>query len=338
MISEECKIIIGRLRNFGMKWKDISDITGHSEGACKMAFVRKAEVAELGERPVIKKRKTDGPIGRTLKEIIKNNPKVPYRDLPALLKDKIGDQNISISASTCRRYLTESGFVRVKLLKKISINEINQRKRMEFCQIMLPKDQEFWNSIIWSDETTVRQAPKGKDLFYYVHQSTTREEMDINPQIHSGGFSVMFWGCFSALGLGPLVALDGTMNAESYVELLQEYVVPELEAAGRPMRFMQDNAPCHTAGIVKDFFRRKQIPVLDWPPQSPDMNPIENLWAVIKHRRQKKYGTPSSKDELIEQVFDIWTSVEDSLISALANSANSRIAAVLKAKGKNTKY
>ena len=77
------------------------------------------------------------------------------------------------------------------------------------------------------------------------------------------------------------------MNAVNYIELLQDTVLPELAAAGRPMVFMQDNAPCHKAKVVMDFLAENNIETLRWPPQSPDMNPIENLWAIIKAKRQK---------------------------------------------------
>jgi hypothetical protein len=104
------------------------------------------------------------------------------------------------------------------------------------------------------------------------------------------------------------------------------------------MTFMKDNAPCHTANVVKAFMAQNDINLLPWPPQSPDMNPIENLWAIIKKRRQKKYGLPKTEAELIEQIFDIWDNIEPELIEKLADSANKRISAVLKLKGKVSKY
>ena len=61
------------------------------------------------------------------------------------------------------------------------------------------------------------------------------------------GFSVMFWGCFSRVGLGTLVAIDQTMKQYSYLEILNDYLIPEIEAAGVPMVFMQDNSPCYAS-------------------------------------------------------------------------------------------
>ena len=128
------------------------------------------------------------------------------------------------------------------------------------------------------------------------------------------------------------------MNAENYIELLRTNVIPELAAAGRPMTFIQDNAPYHTANIVQAFMAQHDIETLDLPPQSLDMNPIENLWAIIKARRQKKFGLPKSKNEIIEQIFEIWDTIEPELAEKLADSAIKRVHAVLKLKGKVSKY
>ena len=226
----------------------------------------------------------------------------------------------------------------IKLLKKTLIFPRNQQKRVEFCEEYLNYGPAFWDTVIWSDETTVRQRPQGKELFVRVHSTEMNNFAEVNPQIHSGGFSVMFWGCFSKLGLGPLVALEGTMNSQNYIELLRDFVLPELNAAGRQMVFRQDNAPCHKARIVMDYFAQNNIETLNWPPQSPDMNPIENLWAIIKAKRQKKYGVPNTKLDLIDQIFDIWSNIDTTIVQNLANSANSRINEVLKLKGKVSKY
>ncbi len=79
------------------------------------------------------------------------------------------------------------------------------------------------------------------------------------------------------------------------------------------MVFMQDNPPS---------LDENNIETLNWPPQSPDMNPIETFWANRKVRRKKKYGALKL---LITQIFDIWDNIEMELPHNLANSANKRI-------------
>ena len=80
----------------------------------------------------------------------------------------------------------------------------------------------------------------------------------------------MFWGCFSYHGLSKLVVVDETMNAEKYKNVLEHHLVPELRNFNSEIVFMQDNAPCHKARTVLQFFVDHGITVMDWPAQSPD--------------------------------------------------------------------
>jgi transposase/DNA-binding transcriptional MerR regulator len=329
---------IEKMRELGMSWKDIGYVLEKNPKTLSSEWHRYIEIRDLPPKINIMKRKTDGAIGLKIKSISMQRPKVALRDYKKLLEDAGFKENQIPSKSTIQRFLNYNGFVLRKLQKKTGISGANVQKRKDWCRIMNEKPAEFWDTVIWSDETTVKQAPKGKEIFVYVHQSTKKEDLPINSQLHSGGFSVMFWGCFSKKGLGPLVALDGTMNSEKYVQLLEDVLLPELIAAGGPMVFMQDNAPCHKSKLVMDFFNTSGVDVLDWPAQSPDMNPIENLWAIIKARRQKKYGFPLNREELIYQIFDIWDNIEPELVSKLADSANKRVSEVLKLNGRISKY
>ena len=89
----------------------------------------------------------------------------------------------------------------------------------------------------------------------------------------------MFWGCFSYYGVGPFNPVEGMMNSEKYLDVLTKKVIPKMvrkfpEGSGI---FQQDLAPCHTSRKVKNFINLHNISVLDWPGNSPDFHPIENL-------------------------------------------------------------
>ena len=98
----------------------------------------------------------------------------------------------------------------------------------------------------------------------------------------------MLFGMISAAGAGHLYLHD-KINATIYKEILKKHVVPNLRTAiNQPAVFMQDNAPCHTAKSVKTFLSEKGVTVMESPAQSPDRNPIQNVWKLLKERAEKQ--------------------------------------------------
>ena len=106
---------------------------------------------------------------------------------------------------------------------------------------------------------------------------------------------------------------------------------------GRCTVFQQDNAPCHVSKMSKKRFSDNSVELLDWPGNGPDLNPIENLWQIVKNKLQTK--SLNSRDNLKREISRVWyLEITKEVCENLVSSMPRRIKAVLENKGFSTKY
>ena len=99
---------------------------------------------------------------------------------------------------------------------------------------------------------------------------------------------------------------------------------------------MQDNAPCHKAKKIIKFLKVKNIETMDWPPQSPDLNPIENLWKTLGERVRQK--NPANTEKLWQFLKTEWEKITIDECRSLIDSCIKRCMSVIQSKGLATKY
>ena len=113
------------------------------------------------------------------------------------------------------------------------------------------------------------------------------------PSVKHGGGSVLVRGCISASGVGDVVQIDGIMNAEEYKQVLFFHAIPYRKSQiGNVFIFQHDNNPKYTANAVKSYLVRKTadktLTIMDWPPQSPDLNIIGAGWDHLDRERNER--------------------------------------------------
>lgn len=261
-------------------------------------------------------------------------PDIGSKRLCTELKDKKGT---TVSARTIRRCLSSAGLPAKITIYKPKLSKNNIKKRFEHAKQWILFDQNDWDNIIWSDETKINLF--GSDGRVYVRSPPGKryEKRRIKPTVKYGGGNVMVWGCFSSKGIGNLHFIEGIMDSISYKNILR---INLMESANK-MRlshflFQQDNDRKHTSKLVKEYLLKNKMKVMDWPSQSPDMNPIEHLWAYLK--RNVETRCPKSIKELKVVIKEEWEKIPVDYCKKLVGSMFHRVDDLYRAKGGHTSY
>ena len=143
-------------------------------------------------------------------------------------------------------------------------------------------------------------------------------DSNIQKTVKHGGGSVMVWGCITSYGVSRLHHIDGIMDGGKYITILNDNLLGTLcDYSVRPQAiyFQQDNDPKHTLKLTKAWFTSNHINVLAWPPNSPDMNIIENLWSHLEQMVHARNPLPHNRDELWEALQEEWMRIDKDYIA-----------------------
>ena len=138
-------------------------------------------------------------------------------------------------------------------------------------------------------------------------------------------------------GGDPLVRLQRKVNARVYKQLVKDHILPVLRNSSKqPSIFMQDNAPCHKTMVVMNFLKAENVAVMDWHPQIPDLNPIEDVWKTLGER--SKARNPKTTEQLWNALQEEWNKITRQDINKLISSCSRRCQSVIEAEGLRIKY
>lgn len=145
----------------------------------------------------------------------------------------------------------------------------------------------------------------------------------------------MVWAGFSASGKTALAFTTARMNAKGYQNILKEYLLPFRQNFSV---LQQDNAPPHVARSTKAFFDAESVEVIDWPSRSPDLNPIENIWAILVRDIYADGMQFFSISDLKEAILKAWDKISQKTLARLSESMDSRIVELIEKRGGRIHY
>ncbi len=240
----------------------------------------------------------------------------------------------TLSVNTIHRAIRRCRLKLYRSKKKPYLNMIQKRRRFLWAKAHLKWTK--WRTVLWSDESKF-EVLFGKLGRHVIRTKEDKDNLSCYQRSVQKPASLMVWGCMSACGMGSLHIWKGTINAERYIQVLEQHMLPSRRRLfqGRPCIFQHDNAKPHTASITTSWLRRR-IRGLKWPACGPGLSPIENIWRIIKRKMRQR--RPKTVEQLEACIRQEWDNIPVPKLEPLVSSVPRRLQTVIKRRGDATQW
>jgi transposase len=265
-------------------------------------------------------RKLNKVASRIIGQSIRRIPTISVKGL----KEKLQEKGIVVGRETIRRHLHNNGYKNALPLATPMLTDKHKQKRVEWAQKHLNYN---WSQVLFTDET----------CFQLFRNTITQWYKGTRPicKIPKDRHKINVWGAFCINGPTNIHCFKETMDAPLYVEILKKYIHKGRELIRDQWTFQQDNDPKHTSKLAKEFINNNTPNILEWPSNSPDLNPIENLWSIVKRNVEKR--RPKNFSDLEEFMIEEWNNIPEQTYRNLINSMNSRCHKIIEGQGERIK-
>ncbi len=248
--------------------------------------------------------------------------------------DLLEEWGEAVCTKTVRNTLKRLGFKLRKPPKKILLSKEQMVRRESWAMRFCLWREVQWRRVVFSDEAHFRRYT-GDGRF----RLWTKREAGFIP-VQRGGPTAMVWAAIWVGGRTDLIFIEGSITDEKYMQVLENHVFPLSYQLGDPQtdwQFMDDNAPVHRGCISRAYKQLAGIRTLQWPPYSPDMNPIENIWGILKFRvRKSLLQNPTPDWRNVMQT--TWQGIPQEILDNSIKSMRKRCQKLVQRRGQPLKY
>ena len=208
-----------------------------------------------------------------------------------------------------------------------NVNKWTKKRRVQWA--MAHKDDD-WSRTVFSYETSYQ-------LFRNTIRRWSKYAQEEKKRIPKNKQKIMVWSAFSIKGQLSCYSFRTTMDGPFDIEIFRKHLLAGARKQfGNRWRYQQDNDPKHTSKVAKQFLETEVPETIDWPSNSPDINPMENIWSILKRRVEKRKA--SNIHELDQFLHEEWKKFEKTFINNLVRSMRSRCLAIIESKGERINY
>ena len=283
------------------------------EGVSKRKTAERMKISKTGVHNTIMRFKETGQYCDLPQRITRLSMSNRKLTAPQIMREYNETAEKLVCVRTIRNRLMKAGLRGRVAAKKPLLRKANKVKQLQWACKHANWTISQWKTVVWSDESKFELFGNKRRIFVCRHQNERYIPQCIVPTVKHGGGSIMVWGCFAGHKVGDLIRVRGIMKKEQYREILENHAVPSAHrmVVQRQPVFMQDDDPKHKSKLCTNYLNQlvqeKTLTLMDWPAQSPDLNPIELLWDEIDWY-VKKFQV-KSEEHLWELLQKAWKAV-----------------------------
>lgn len=313
----------------GIGSHSIAQQLGVSDRSVRRWIKRKRDGESLEDHPRPGRPSKTPQLEKAVKAALKSRKHGSVRRVAAKVSDELQD----ISKSTVHRMAQALLDYRASPSKPL-LTPRHKEARLEFARTNIRRRHAFWDRVVFTDEKIFLLFGGPRKVWVDKGQTPPPRRTVKHPP------HIMVHGAISGLGLVSLVRVEGKLNAAQLQRILAQELAPAAEELlGDDWVFQQDSTEhgVHGAKSVRDWLENNVPAYLrPWPAQSPDLNPIEHVWAKLSTEVDRRAAT--SVEELWQVVQEEWQKLQLDFLQSLTQSMPRRLRAVLDAEGDVTKY